>query len=363
MIKPRAHLDPIMRTQDDVEPRTPYLCLDKNERVTPLPDQVFKRFQSLLTPQTVISYPELEPLYQKLSDYLDVDRSHLYLAAGSDIGIKTVYETYISPGDRIVIHNPSYAMQNVYAKIFQAELVQIPYKDDLSFDLKSFLAAIKPGTKLVVVENPNGFTGKSLPLADVKKIVEKAQACGAIALLDEAYYLFSEQSLLPLYAAHDNVIISRTFSKDLGMAGLRCAYLLSQPENIESLFHVKPMHEINSAAAAMVQASLEFPESILSYMKDIRKNFKFLQTILEEKGFQTHGGDSNFIAVYVGTATDMPHLIHVLKARGILIRKPPALDALKGWVRVGIGTQAQMQLFANTFLDCLGKSTQKEKAL
>src|SRR5262245_63202130 len=130
---------------------------------------------------------------------------------------------------------------------------------------------------MVVLANPNGYSGVSLPLAEVEAIVKKAHQHDAIALIDEAYYLFSNQSVQALYKKYDNVIITRTFSKDLGMAGLRCAYLLTQAPNIESLFHVKPMHEINSAAAAFVLASLEFPESIRSYVKEVRATVQSLR--------------------------------------------------------------------------------------
>jgi histidinol-phosphate aminotransferase len=329
------------------------LRLDKNERIVPFPDEVMARFYELLTPDAVMTYPELEPLYRKLADYLGVERDHLYLAAGSDLGIKTVYETFIDPGNRVLIHQPSYAMQQVYSKMFQAHVTEVSFDKRLTLDVEAFIDAITPETRLVVLENPNGFIGNVLPQASIRAIVEKAHRCNAIMLLDEAYYLFSGQTVQPLYLEFDNVIITRTFSKDLGAAGLRCGYLISQKHNIQFLNRVKPMYEVNNACVAFVQASLDFPQYISAFVKDVHEGLQFLRNQLENMGLTTAGGSGNFLVVYLGEDIDITSVIRHLKSRGILVRRPFQVTSLKGWLRIVAGNLEQMRRFVLAFAEGL----------
>lgn len=353
MIEPRVHLKDLYRMPDDTESHFPYLRLDKNERVVPFPEDIWKRFLELLTPDAVMAYPELEPLYNGLADRIHVERSHLFLATGSDLAIKTVYETYISPGDVVQVHTPSYAMHEVYGRMFQANLLRAPYDKELHLDMDAYISAITPKTRMVVLENPNGMIGVSQPLEVIRAMVEKAHQCNTLVLLDEAYYLFQGGSVQPLYKDFDNVMIVRTFSKDFGIAGLRCGYLLSQPQNIESVYRVKPMHEINSAAVAFSLAMLENPDYINRFVCDMRESIEYTKQALRKIGMVVAGGAGNFIVAYLGDAVDASIVIACLKEHGILIRKPFTVENLKGWLRIGIGNMEQMQRFVSVLTNVL----------
>lgn len=353
MIHPRPHLRELYRTPDDPESHHRYLRLDKNERVVPFPPKIWERFLELLTPEAVMAYPELEELYQKLAVHIGVGRDHLFFATGSDLAIKTVYETYIDPGDVVQVHLPSYAMQEIYGKVFQSRLITFSYDKQLHLDVDAYLNAITPKTRMVVLENPNGFIGTIQAQNVIRAIVEKAYRHGVLVLLDEAYYLFSDQTVQPLYEEFDNVIIARTFSKDLGIAGLRCGYLLSQPQNIQSVYRVKPMHEITSAAVAFALAMLENPDHIREFVREVQEGICYVRQALGELGLVVAGGSGNFFVVYLGEEVDALTIINHLKARGILIRRPFTSVNLKGWLRVGAGTTAQMQKFVTTFAEAL----------
>ena len=122
MVLPKSHIQDVYRFPPDIESRKNYLCLDKNERVIDFPEEIVNRFHELLDGRAVMSYPEIEPLYQKLAKYIGVARDHLLLAAGSDLAIKAVFEAYVDAGDNVLLHMPSYAMYDVYCKMFQANL-------------------------------------------------------------------------------------------------------------------------------------------------------------------------------------------------------------------------------------------------
>ena len=353
MIRPRPHLESVYRTPEDTESRLPYLRLDMNERIVPIPEQVVNRFRELLTPEVVMTYPEFEPLYQKLAEYIGVEREQLFLVPGSDAGIKTVYETYIDPGDPVLLHLPSFAMHEVYCGLFQARLMTVPYDRQLRLDIQAYVDAITPETRLVLIENPNGFIGSTLPHDAIRAVVEKARRCNALVLLDEAYFLFSGQTIQPFFLEFDNVIIARSFSKDLGIAGLRCGYLLSQKANIQSLYKVKSTYGVSSASIAFALALLEFPEQIKKYVDQVQAGLKYLKQTLGEMGLATAGGEGNFLIAYLGEKFDVPTVIRELKSQSILVRRPFQVENLRGWLRIGGGSIAQMQRFAPAFAQAL----------
>lgn len=353
MIEPRLHLKSLYRSPDDPESHLPYLRLDKNERVVPFPQKIWDRFIDLLSQNVVMAYPELELLYENLAKYINVSRSDLFFATGSDLAIKTVYEAYIAPGDIVQIHAPSYAMHEVYGRMFQAQMVTIPYDRQLHLDMDAYIDSITPQTRMVVLENPNGMIGACQSFGVVRAMVEKAHQCNALVLLDEAYYLFHGETIQALYQEFDNVIIVRTFSKDFGIAGLRCGYLLSQPQNIESVYRVKPMHEINSAAVAFSLAMLEHPDYIKNFINEMRESINYTKHALNQMGLVVAGGTGNFVVAYLGSDVNTAAVIGYLKEHGILIRRPFTADNLKGWQRIAIGTTEQMQQFISVFADAL----------
>jgi histidinol-phosphate aminotransferase len=159
--------------------------------------------------------------------------------------------------------------------------------------------------------------------------------------------------VLPLYREFDNVILARSFSKDFGMAGLRCGYLLSQPQNIDFLYRVKPMYEVSQAAVAFCLALLEHPRHIEQYVAEVRKGLKFLKEELQRMGIVTGGGYGNFLVVYLGDDFDIPAMIRGLKSRDVLVRRPFQVEAIKGWLRIAAGNESQMQLLAAVFREVL----------
>jgi len=347
MIKPKANIEKLYRTPPDTGSRKGLLRLDKNDRLIPFPKEIWNRFMELFDETTVMTYPEQEEFYQRLASYIGVPREHILLSLGSDLAIKMVYETFIDAGQEVQLHLPSYAMYSVYNNIFQADASSISFNEYLELDVKKFIDNISEDTRMVVVENPNGFIGGRLEKKDLKRIAEKANLTDTIFLIDEAYYQFMGNTAQELYLGYDNVIIVRSFSKDFGMAGLRCGYLLSQKQNIDFLYRVKPMNETNSAAIAFGLAILDYPNLIQDYIEDVKKSVTFLKGALSSSGFKFAGGNGNFLIIFVGDAINK--IIKLLKERGVLVRRPFQVESLHGWMRVGIGTIADMEQFIDYF--------------
>ena len=126
MIQPRPHLLNLYR---DVERGGggQYVKLDRNERVTPLPEALRKEILAGLPANVFNTYPDISPLYAKLSAKLGVPENELYITSGSDAAIRRIFETFVGPGDGVLQPDPSFAMYQVYTKLYQGRAINVPY--------------------------------------------------------------------------------------------------------------------------------------------------------------------------------------------------------------------------------------------
>ncbi|HWA83732.1 MAG TPA: histidinol-phosphate transaminase [Fimbriimonadaceae bacterium] len=319
--------------------------MDRNERTHPFSEAFVESLRSRITGELAMTYPEPGPLYDRFSSWLSLDRDQLLFHSGSDLAIKAVFETYISAGDKILLHLPGYAMYKVYANMFQANAEFMEYDADLRFDIDSYTDRLDGSYRMVVLENPNGFTGNAHRMDAILRLAEKAQKHGVILLADEAYFHFIDETAADLIGRFDNLIVVRTFSKAFGLAGLRAAYLLSQRRNIENLYKVKPMHELNAAAIAAIDTLLDHEGEFSRFIAETAVSREHLARGLNSLGVRTSESRANFLAAKFGPALDGAAVSDHLKQFGFLIRRPFREKHLKDWSRVGtlpIAQQTEM---------------------
>ncbi len=334
MIKPRPNLETLERVSSYEPSRLFKHRLDRNERNQPFSSKFIESIKAKLSGELFMVYPELDGIYQKIAEWLQLDTDHIMLHSGSEQTIKAVFETYINAGDRVLLHFPGFAMYNVYCNMFQAQVVEQYFDVDLHFDWQAYADKISDDTRMVVLENPNGFVGIAPSVAEMSLVVEKAAKVGAIVLVDEAYYHFHHITAADWIGEFDNLIITRTFSKAFGLAGLRAGYLLSTPPNIANLKKVRPAYEINSFTALVVSELLDNLDEVSTYIEDTRKNLSDLRRGLSELGITSSDSRANFIAMRLGAAENHERLREALAGQDILIRRPFREPFLQEWVRI-----------------------------
>src|SRR3990167_9466969 len=207
------------------------LLLDKNENM----DSTYIALMQSVIADSCLSlvnqYPDCSLLYRKLAKNLQVSPDALLLGAGSDGIIRYVFEAFISPGDRVVITEPSFAMYAVYSQIYGAQSYKVGYiKNDcgLGLDMDCLLQTIHDKQpKIVFLPNPDSPTGTILSEDQIIQILKTAAEVDAFVLIDEAYYPFSDYTVLPLLQTFSNLIVARTFSKAWGLAGARVGYAVA----------------------------------------------------------------------------------------------------------------------------------------
>jgi histidinol-phosphate aminotransferase len=199
---------------------------------------------------------------------------------------------------------------------------------------------------LVYVCNPNNPTGTIVTGEELAAFVPKVSASATI-LVDEAYHHFVEdtryRSAVGLVATHPNVVVTRTFSKIYGMAGLRLGYAVGSKEKIATLAKFASFSNANAAVLSAALASLAEPDLVPRQRKVMNDTRRWLVAEMAKQRRRTIPSEANFVMIDVGG--DVHPVIEAFRQRNILVgRKFPSLP---DWLRVTVGTPGEMQTFVS----------------
>src|SRR3954468_16220708 len=141
---PVAALAGIERLREGGREREGFVALDRNERLSPLPDDVVAELRAAVDSRMLTSYPATDELYDELAAHLGLARERLLLTPGSDGAVRALHHAYVAPGAGTAMLAPSYAMYPIYGRMFGAEPAEVAFDDRLEFDVEALLAAIAP---------------------------------------------------------------------------------------------------------------------------------------------------------------------------------------------------------------------------
>ena len=329
--------------------------LDFNERTTPPHKLVSealikwaKEGEHQLYPP---DYKEVEGVIAK---YAGVKPEEVILTNGSDGGISLLSRTILEKGDKIVIPKPTFPSLEDEPRKQRAEIVspRPSYMgENLDFPFEEVMTQLASDIKLVVICNPNSPTGTIAPRGQLIEIIKRAAEVKADVLVDEAYYEFSKFTVIDLIREFDNLYISRTLSKAMGIAGLRAGYIVSQKENRDELEKFRQPYEVNAFAVAAVK-TLESPEvlkDIKNYVSEVMDVSKpILEEFYEKNGIKFFPSAANFHLLQTEKG-----LAEFLKSKGIFVR---VKESLPGLVRVSIGTKEDTKKYIRAFQEYLDSS-------
>jgi len=338
-MNPRKNIQEMDNYIPPLEDRRGLLRLDFNENtVGPSPRvlEVLRR----LTDADLAAYPEYSRFQKQLASYLDIKEDELLITNATDEAIMVVMQTYIEKGFEIILPVPTFAMFKFYAQISDAKITEVLYKRDLKFPTKNVLDKITNKTKLVILCNPNNPTGTLIERKDIIKIVEKAASKEALVLIDEAYYEFSKQTMIKDINKYNNLIVLRTFSKSIGLGGLRLGCAVANKEIIKDLAKVRSPYSINTAVIKAAEAALSDKAYVDWYVKQIEKGKKLIYEEFKKKKIKIFPTTANFLLAKFKDPLDVQNK---LREKGILVRDRSSYPLLKGCVRITIGTKNQMK--------------------
>jgi histidinol-phosphate aminotransferase len=255
--RPRAAIVAMPAYRPPLEGRRGKLRLDFNERTEGAPPAAMRALAAL-SAEDVAAYPEYGPYLARLARALGLRPDEVLPTNATDEAIQVVIQTYVDPGARMLVAVPTFAMFLVYARIAGVEVVEVPFEGERrEFPEAAYLARLRedPRVRLAVLVDPNNPTATDLPAG----LVERACAArpDVPVLVDEAYGAFTGRSAVPLIGLCPNLIVSQTFSKAHGLAGLRIGHLVSCAANVSALSKVRSPYSVNVAAMAAASSLLE----------------------------------------------------------------------------------------------------------
>lgn len=353
MIKPRKAVMGMQGYNPPISSRGGYLRLDFNENTLGCSKKAIGALKSI-KPNYLATYPEYGKLRESLASYCNVYASEVLPTNGTDEAIKTIIEAYIEKGkDEIIIPVPTFPMYKFYAQLNEAVIKEISYNGDLSFPTKQVLGAINRKTKIVVIVSPNNPTGTSVSRNDIVKILRKAKINKSLVLIDEAYYQFYGKTSAPLIKKYDNFIVTQTFSKAFGLAGLRLGYAIANQDNIKIMQKVLSPYSVNNVAAACAMAALNDLDYVKKYVKKVNESKNKLYKALDFFGISYYKSDANFILLKIGKKAN--YFCQKLKEDGILVRNRSNDPLLEGCVRVTLGEKRQTERLIKAISSGLAK--------
>jgi len=320
--------------------------MDRNEDVVGWDEENLTEMLGRIRPSDLAAYHDSDRLQERIADWLGVLPNNLTITAGSSEALEMVFETYVDEGTKVLVLSPSYSLYEVFAAKCGGQLVAFPFDADLNLDVSSLIETIfRERPRLVTIANPNQPTGTRLASVELRKIADAALAIGAMLLVDEAYWLFTHDSALSLITDYPNVVVTQTFSKALGLAGLRLGYCAGPADRIAEVEKFRGVTQSNSIALLAADYILDHLEWVLARISDVIAGRDYLVSKFSESGLITFASHANFVLLECSSRNSAIQLIDSSRASGFAIRGPLLGYPLENFVRITAGPLSLMEQF------------------
>lgn len=334
-LEPRALVKRIREYHPPLGSRTG-LRLDFNENTFECSPRV-REVLAGIAAADLTKYPEREPVERKVAETLGLQAEQVLLTNGVDEAIHVLCQTFLDPGDELLIPTPTYTMYEVYGSAAGASLKAIPPEEGFRFPATTLLASITPRTRLIAIANPNSPTGTVTTREQILAVCERAPH--AAVLVDEAYYHFFGETVLDLIGKVPNLIVARTFSKAYGLAGLRVGLLAAPAEMQHWMRAVISPYSVNSLALACLPAALDDQAYLDWYVGEVKAAREEMIDRFRRLGLPQWPSSANFVLVKIGAKHAA--FVEALRRRGVLTRDRSQDAGCMGCVRITVGTLAQ----------------------
>jgi histidinol-phosphate aminotransferase len=321
-----------------LEGRGGKLRLDFNENTFGCSPAVRSALRNLSSADISI-YPEQETVRRKLARYFAVHSHELLLTNGTDEALHLIADTFLEPNDPVLLVEPTFAMYRFYAELAGARIQALRYDPALQFPMAKLLPALgsRSAPRIFFLANPNNPTGNVLTPAELRRILKRAAS--TLVVVDEAYFEYSGITILPWIRRYNNLVITRTFSKAAGLAGLRLGCILTRRAIAAVLRKAQSPYPVNIAALVAARATMQDRAFLKQTLSEFRRSRAELQRGLTNLGLPCFPSAANFILLNLGGRA--AHVVASLARQGTLIRDRSSDFAGQGYVRITIGTLSQ----------------------
>jgi histidinol-phosphate aminotransferase len=292
-------------------------------------------------------YNLIDPLIERIARHHDVSAENVLVGCGSTEFLQFAPWAFLMDGGNIVLPVPTYGWCGGVAKTMGRESIQVPLGPEGTVDVAGLKKAVTHETRMLYIANPNNPTGAGLTLDEIASLTE-ALPEGAMLFVDEAYndFLPEGKSAIELVRRGAPVLVTRTFSKGFGLAGLRLGYAIGSDAVLDKLKSVWWGDlGINTAVHAAAPAALDDTEHVAHYVRTIDSGLQQLKSGLASKGFKPYPHRAPFFMVDLGKPARP--LVRALQEKKVYVRDGSSWD-MPTFLRVSVGTAEENESFLRT---------------
>lgn len=366
---PLRHVKPAVRTLAAyaLARREAPVKLNQNENPWDLPEAVKRRVVERALARPWSRYPDFDPkeLLVALARFSGWRADGVLAGNGSNELIEALLLVTVGAGTRVVIPEPTFTLYALMTTILGGQPVRVPLRHPegglgmapapgLAYDVAALLRAGRDSrASVTIVCSPNNPTGNSLPLVDVERLCRESDA---LVVIDEAYHEFAGETVVPLLGRHPNLVVLRTFSKAMALAGLRVGYLLASPELVREVNKARLPYNLNFFSQAAALAALEEKEVLEASVRRLaRERERLLAALGDMPGVRAWPSRANFFILELLDADPKAVFASMLR-RGVLARDVTSYPMLSRCLRVSVGTEEENDAFVRALGTALGES-------
>ncbi len=319
-------------------------------------------------------YPDFDPreLLLALARFSGWRADGVLAGNGSNELIEALLLVTVGPGTRVVIPEPTFTLYALMTTILGGEPVRVPMQSrgassgpcaegsastdapGLAYDVEALRKAREQSrASVTIVCSPNNPTGTSLELAEVERLCRDGDS---LVVIDEAYHEFSARTVVPLLERHPNLVVLRTFSKALALAGLRVGYLLASPELVREVNKARLPYNLNFFSQMAAIASLEEKDVLAaSVHRLVAERERLLARLADVPGVRAWPSEANFFLLECLSADPKAVFASMLR-RGVLVRDVTSYPTLERCLRVSVGSEAENDAFLHALGTALAEA-------
>lgn len=292
-------------------------------------------------------YPDLRPeaVREILAQSRGVHTGQVFLGKGSNEILQGIMTLTAGSGATAIITPPTFSMIDHLLKVFAMPTVEVPLGEGFAYPLEQVLEAARKVEKpLILLASPNNPTGTWTPRETVEALLRESKG---LVVLDQAYIHYADETLLDLLEEHDNLVITRTFSKAFRLGGCRLGYCLAHERFIEHLGKAIVPFNIDHFSAAAFTVALQHPEPLRASIRStLMERDRVFAGIADTPGLEPTPSMANFILF---AADQGLNVYDTCLEQSVLLRPFGALRDDREWLRVTIGKPSEN----DRFLECL----------
>lgn len=260
---------------------------------------------------------------------------------GSNELIQAVLSVTLAAGDVVVAPSPTFSLYRLLTAVLGGRYVPVPLGHDFAYDVERLIGeAIRQQARVIVLNSPNNPTGSVLPVGAVERILAETTA---LVVCDEAYQDFGGPTALGLLPRSSRIVVLRTFSKALGLAGLRFGLALSHPAVAREIAKGKLPYNVNLVTLAAARTALRHAPLLAARARElIATRNRFVQQLARFPGLTVYPTAANFVLIRTHQLPAKELFLRLYESYGILVRDVSASAELAECLRISIGTPEDM---------------------